>query len=510
MIDFNGQNIVNEKIILEKNEANIIGSNILSYDTYNKNLNDLQKSIRRIVINNESYGTGFLMKLEKENTPFYCLITNEHVIPEELIETKAEIKILYAQNNQKDVLKIKLDQGERFIRNYGYLGIDATAVQIFPEKDEIKKEFFFKNNNIELLSKDNYKILENKNIHILQYPGSGNVLSISQGDYLGIFNINEFYHSASTEPGSSGSPIFVFFDSTIIIFGIHKGGKENRNVGEFIYPLIHSLKINAYFEKSKIFKGEIIEEKDHCIQIGELLYLDIKKENEKKRGKEREKEKKKFKYIGMLKNYRPNGKGTLYKKCKENNKYIIKYCGDFVDGNFEGKGILYYNYKAKTYYEGEFKDNKRNGYGKYYFKNNKKYEGEFKDDEYDGEGTIYYDNGSYYKGGFANGKKNAEGAIYDKNNYILEEGEFEDDTTPVNGIINKIAKNQNSIELNNTLNEVLSCGRTILNVFGIETKFKCGNCGCSTDEHHLIGNSDWECHLCNKICRNNCIQGLFT
>ena len=149
MIDFNGQNIVNEKIILEKNEANIIGSNILSYDTYNKNLNDLQKSIRRIVINNESYGTGFLMKLEKENTPFYCLITNEHVIPEELIETKAEIEILYAQNNQKDVLKIKLDQGERFIRNYGYLGIDATAVQIFPEKDEIKKEFFFKNGNIE-------------------------------------------------------------------------------------------------------------------------------------------------------------------------------------------------------------------------------------------------------------------------------------------------------------------------------------------------------------------------
>ena len=26
------------------------------------------------------------MELEKENTPFYCLITNEHVITEELIE----------------------------------------------------------------------------------------------------------------------------------------------------------------------------------------------------------------------------------------------------------------------------------------------------------------------------------------------------------------------------------------------------------------------------------------
>ena len=270
MIDYNGQNIVNDRISLQKNEANIIGSNILSYGTYEKNLNKLAKSIRRIVINNETYGTGFLMELEKENTPFFCLITNEHVIPEDLIENKAVIEILYA-HIQNEVLKIKLDENERFIRNYGYLGIDATAIQIFPEKNEINKEFFFKNDNLEILSKDNYKILEKNNIHILQYPGSGNKLSISQGAYLGIDNINEFYHSASTVPGSSGSPIFVFYDSKIIIFGIHKGGKEKRNVGEFIYPLIHSLKINAYFEKTDIFKGKIIEENDNCIQKGELF-----------------------------------------------------------------------------------------------------------------------------------------------------------------------------------------------------------------------------------------------
>ena len=504
MIGYNGQNLVNDKLKLEKKEANIIGSNILSYDTYNKNLSKLQKSIRRIVINNKIYGTGFLMELEKENTPFYCLITNEHVITEELIEKKAEIEIIYAQNAQNGILKIKLDEDERFIRNYGYLGIDATAVQIFPEKDEIKKDFFFKNDNIEKLSKDNYKILENKNIHILQYPGSENVLSISQGDYLGIYNINEFDHSASTEPGSSGSPIFVFFDSQIIIFGIHKAGKEDRNVGEFIYPLIHSLKINAFFDKSKRFKGEIFEENDGCIQIGELYLVEYK---ERKRKRERVK---KFKYIGMLKKYKPNGKGSLYKKCNGKNKYKIKYCGDFVNGKFEGNGILYYNFKEKNFYEGEFKDNKRHGYGKYYEANKLIYEGEFKDDKYDGEGTIYYENGSYYKGGFANNKKNGEGVIYDKNNYILEEGQFEDNITPVNGMINQIARSQNLNGLNNTLNELLSCGRTILNIFGIETKFTCNNCGCSTDEHHLLGDSIWECHLCNKKCKNNCILGLFS
>ena len=342
--------------------------------------------------------------------------------------------------------------------------------------------------------------MEKNNIHILQYPGSGNKLSISQGAYLGIDNINEFYHSASTVPGSSGSPIFVFYDSTIIIFGIHRAGKEkeNRNVGEFIYPLIHSLKINAYFEKTNIFKGEIIEENDHCIQKGELFIV-------KEKGKEKEK---KIKYVGMLKKYKPNGKGILYKKCLGNNKYKVKYCGDFVDGKFEGKGILYYKFKEKTYYEGEFKNNKRHGYGKYYLKAKLKYNGEFKNDEYDGKGTIYFLDGSYYQGGFTNGKKNGNGALYDNRNSIIEEGEFENNITPVNGMINQIAKKKSFKEIDDTINLFLSCGRPLLNLFGIETKFTCNNCGCSTDDHFYIGNSKWECRSCYKECKNNCMQGL--
>ena len=111
MIDYNGQNIVNDRIILQKNEVNITGSNILSYDTYSKNLNKLEKSIRRIVINKKSYGTGFLMELEKENTPFYCLIANGHLISEDLIKNNSEIEILYA-HIQNEVLKIKLDENK--------------------------------------------------------------------------------------------------------------------------------------------------------------------------------------------------------------------------------------------------------------------------------------------------------------------------------------------------------------------------------------------------------------
>ena len=160
----------------------------------------------------------------------------------------------------------------------------------------------------------------------------------------------------------------------------------------------------------------------------------------------------------MLGKYKPNGKGTLYIKGKRNNKYKIKYYGDFVDGNFDGNGKIYYKYREISYYEGEFKDNKRHGYGKYYYKDKLKYEGEFKNDEYDGKGKIYYKDGSYYEGGFANGKKNGEGKIYDKTNHIIEESEFENNIAPINGMINQFTRKGNLNELNNTLNEIFSHG----------------------------------------------------
>ena len=63
------------------------------------------------------------------------------------------------------------------------------------------------------------------------------------------------------------------------------------------------------------------------------------------------------KYVGELNKYKPNGKGNIYKKGKNKEKYKIKYCGDFVKGKFEGNGKLQYKYNKKTYYEGKFKDN---------------------------------------------------------------------------------------------------------------------------------------------------------
>ena len=205
------------------------------------------------------------------------MFTCEHVIAEKLIEKKSSTFITYdyRDNNKKDFI-IPLDDKNRFIRSYLYLGIDATVVQIFPDKDEIKKELFYEYDiyDMENLINDNYKELQKKNIKIFQFPGGEiNDLNYSSGQFFDIFYINRFIHRALTLSGSSGSPILYYYNGKFIIFGIHKGSGKNKyfgkieinlteekyiNYGHFIYPIIDSLrKNNDIFIKTKEFTAEI-------------------------------------------------------------------------------------------------------------------------------------------------------------------------------------------------------------------------------------------------------------
>lgn len=81
-------------------------------------------------------------------------------------------------------------------------------------------------------------------IYIPQYP-RGKKLSYSKGEILSIGkNKYEIIHTASTEQGSSGSPIFL--SNTNQVIGIHAGTNptknKNENIGYFIYPVINILK----------------------------------------------------------------------------------------------------------------------------------------------------------------------------------------------------------------------------------------------------------------------------
>ena len=338
------------------NEAEIEGSNIIEID---KCLFKVCKSICKIRIPNK-VGTGFLIKLYKENKPFYCLMTNEHVINKETIEQKTKIIVYY--DNEFKRIEIELNKNERFIRDYQYMDIDATIVEIL-EKDNINEEYFLLP-DIEYIN--GYDQYIHKEIYIPQFPEGGN-LSSSKGKIETIISNNLFSHKASTKSGSSGSPIFI--KGTIRVIGIHRAGKKDKtvNIGHFIGPIIESLKNNLEYKKVEInkdvYEGEFKDNKREG--YGKLIYEDGEY------------------YIGEWLNDKKHGNGIEYYKNGN-----IKYDGNFVDNKFEGKG-KFINENGE-YYIGEWLNNNPHGKGKLYYKNGSiKYAGEFVDGESKGNCIIY-------------------------------------------------------------------------------------------------------------------------
>ena len=362
-----------------------------------KDIIEVSKSICKIKYSN-IVGTGFFIKLYKKDEPFYCLMSCEHVITEKMIDSGESIKVLY--NNENDCLTINLYESERFIRNYRYLNIDTTVIQIL-DKDNIKKDLFLLPNYD---YKNGYEKFENKEIYILQYPG-GNEISNAFGNITKI-NIysHEFTHLGSTLPGSSGSPILLKKSKTVL--GIHKQGNKtkNENYGNFIGPIVDSIKNDFEFIKNK---------NDDSIEEYEIINKNTKMGKFRKKGE--------LCFVGLLVNDLREGRGILFHK---NNKKI--YEGEFHDNKYEGKGKLYNNIGG--YYIGDFIDGLYFGKGKKYDKNNNLiYEGDFAFGKEEGKGKKIYENGNYYIGDFIGGKREGNGQLYNKINKLLYEGEFKND-----------------------------------------------------------------------------------
>ena len=259
-----------------RNEVEIKNKPIKEVDI---SLTKVIKSVCKIIYENK-VGTGFLIKLYKDEKELNCLMSNEHVITKEMIELNKIIDIKY--NYEEKWIKIKLDENERYILYNKKM--DVTIIEI--KKDEIKDKYFLLpniNNNIEYINKD---------IYIVQYP-QGNKLSYSEGKIININN-NELIYNASTKSGSSGSPILL--KNTIKVIGIHKQGsiRKNENYGTLIYSIIQLLKT----------KNKIYDNGDY--------------------------------YIGEMLNNVPHGKGILYYKNGN-----VKYDGEFVNDKFEGN-VLYW------------------------------------------------------------------------------------------------------------------------------------------------------------------------
>ena len=436
----NEQFIKTEAIVNKKTDINSnITINFLPFEEIDQQITKVSKSICKIGIETPRgitiKGTGFLMKLLISYEIFYFLISNEHVLTNNMIKENKNIIIYY--DSEYEIRNIKLDSKKRYIRSFNDFGLDITAVEII-EEDDLSNDYFLLPGNSSL----NNRLL-NSQINIPQYM-QGKNLVFARGE---VTNINKYQitHLANTDQGSSGSPIFL--EKNVRVIGIHKGSnvEKTENYGDIIYPAIDEItsdiekkKNNGKYENGKFiweddkyYLGQLINNLPNGKGIIYYSNGNIMYEGDFINGKFEGNGKCIFKngqyYIGQWKNGLRNGKGILYYKSGN-----IMYEGDFANDSAEGNGICML--EDGEYYIGKMKKVLRNGKGiEYYSNGNIRYEGDFVNGKYEGNGKYIMRNGEYYIGQWKNGLKNGKGIIYYKNGNIMYKGDLVNDKYEGNG-----------------------------------------------------------------------------
>jgi len=168
-------------------------------------------------------GTGFFCEINIKFPIKYALFTNNHVLNELNIESGNTIQFecLELQDSifSSPYIKKKIEITDKR-KVFTNEELDYTCIELF-ESDGILNYFKI---DPKLFKYDKNNLINN-DIFILQFP-NGNDLSFSYGKILSIKD-NEINHSASTDEGSSGSPIIRRSQENNII-GLHYGGIKNK------------------------------------------------------------------------------------------------------------------------------------------------------------------------------------------------------------------------------------------------------------------------------------------
>ena len=233
------------------------------------------KSICKLTIEeNQISGTGFFMCLYDNQKKRKCLITNFHVISQDLVDLKKNILI---QLENKKERKIKLDSDKRFIRCFDKPK-DITIVEIIDIDGIINQDILFLSYDLNYIS--GYEQYHNADIFILQHP-LGKDSEFAPGKITEIEEF-EFRHSAETDHGSSGSPVILYGNyEDLKVIGIHKEYDKNdkHGIGTFIGE-IGEFFIKEIQIKKKIKSDDIIDLKNERIE--QNLYINNKIKYNKK------------------------------------------------------------------------------------------------------------------------------------------------------------------------------------------------------------------------------------
>ena len=229
---------------MQKNEyAKEVKSKRSKIEQVDESLHEVYKSICKISYTDKdskipNLATGFFIRLFIKGKELFCLMTNNHVIEKKTIESNVILNIKYKY--EKKFKQIKLDEKGRYIKYNNKL--DFTIIEIKPE-DGIKEKYFLLPN----IGDINYL---DKSIYIIQFP-LAEKLHKSEGKIIKI-NSYEIIYDASTDRGSSGSPIFL--EDTSQVIGIHKGGYKIRkeNYGTKLLSILQLL--NSEKNNDKLMK----------------------------------------------------------------------------------------------------------------------------------------------------------------------------------------------------------------------------------------------------------------
>ena len=241
-------------------------------------LDQLQNRICKIK-NMKGKGTGFFCKIPFENKNISVLMTNNHLIDEEMLK---ENHISVSLNDDQEIINIMIDDNRKLYTSEKY---DTTIIEIKPEEDEIEIEHFLK------IDEDIFQgNLSQDNIYILQYPYNldEQKAAVTYGILKNKDDNDNIKYCCTTDQGSSGSPILKLSNNKVI--GIHKevykSNRFNFNIGTFlkepIIEYINNINIINNKKNNKVnnkLKNENDTRKNNEIRIKlKIEKEDIKKE----------------------------------------------------------------------------------------------------------------------------------------------------------------------------------------------------------------------------------------
>ena len=112
-------------------------------------------------------------------------------------------------------------------------------------------------------------------------------------------------------------------------------------------------------------------------------------------------------YVGQASYTTREGRGGFY--YSDDGTMWVGYW----EGNNKGKYGKMISKDGKVMYEGEYKNGKRNGYGRMNFNSGEWYEGEFKDGKREGKGVFHWDKECYWEGMFKENEMNGMGVYHE-------------------------------------------------------------------------------------------------